>query len=84
MSAVQRNGNVEIGTVDPDFELAVPPLQAGEKFADVYEVICILDNREKFRTGSGKAAYVPNLAISAWCIWRWQLGGLSSRTPGNV
>ncbi|CAM6087142.1 unnamed protein product [Calypogeia fissa] len=47
-SQVQGNVTVEIGSIDPDFRLAVPPLEAGEKFSDVYEIICILDNREQF------------------------------------
>lgn len=30
--------------------IAMPPLEFGEKFGDVYEVALILDNREQFAT----------------------------------
>ncbi|KAL8542194.1 hypothetical protein ACS0TY_003164 [Phlomoides rotata] len=42
--------------------IAMPPLELGEKFGDVYEVILILDNREQFATqGSRSKKIIENI-----------------------
>lgn len=47
-SANQRSQGMEASTSGGN-ELAVPPLEIGESFGQVYDVILILDQREQFR-----------------------------------
>ncbi|KAL2635846.1 hypothetical protein R1flu_007325 [Riccia fluitans] len=47
----ERNSSV-IGSTELNNDLAVPPLRIGEKFCDIYDVVCILDRREQFRRGA--------------------------------
>ncbi|OAE18584.1 hypothetical protein AXG93_1923s1400 [Marchantia polymorpha subsp. ruderalis] len=48
----QDRGLSSVSSTDSQNDLAIPPLNIGEKFSDVYDVVCILDRREQFRRGS--------------------------------
>ncbi|KAG6549681.1 hypothetical protein Mapa_008660 [Marchantia paleacea] len=52
LNAPQDRGLSSVSSTDSHNDLAMPPLKIGEKFSDVYDVICILDRREQFRRGS--------------------------------
>ncbi|KAL6005337.1 Crossover junction endonuclease mus81 [Asimina triloba] len=46
--------------------LAMPPLRSGEKFEDVYDVILILDDREKF-TKNHRGRVMTSLSLRQFC-----------------
>ncbi|KAL3700927.1 hypothetical protein R1sor_018949 [Riccia sorocarpa] len=52
LNASQERISPFIGSSELNDDLAVPPLRTGERFNDIYDVICILDRREQFSRGS--------------------------------